>query len=68
MKQIRVEVEASLLERARNLTGHRTDREVVETALRRLIASKQQDRMADGIATLEDLPRELGAPVRGQGH
>lgn len=64
MDLITVDVDRSLLERARDLTGGRTDREVVENALRRLIASKQKGGMVDAIAALEDLPSELGAPAR----
>lgn len=64
MDLTRVEVDSGLLERARDLTEGRTDRDVVEIALRRLIASKQQRGMVDGIAAWEDLPGDLGAPVR----
>lgn len=64
MDLIPVEVDRSLLERARDLTEGRTDREVVEKALRRLIASRQKGGMVDAIAALEDLPGEMGAAVR----
>jgi hypothetical protein len=45
------------------LTGERSNRAVLDLALRRLIASKQKAAMIDGIAELADLEVELGAPV-----
>ena len=45
------------------LTGEKSNRAVLDLALRRLIASKQKGAMIDGIAELADFPAELGAPV-----
>ncbi|MEL4504801.1 type II toxin-antitoxin system VapB family antitoxin [Luteococcus sp. H138] len=58
-----VDLDPQLLERARELTGERSNRAVLDLALRRLIASKQKGVMIDGILELKDLPAELGAPV-----
>ncbi|MGV9671286.1 type II toxin-antitoxin system VapB family antitoxin [Gordonia sp. NPDC003504] len=48
------------VERARALAGERSNRAVIDLALRRLIASKQQAAMIEGIAGLTDLESELG--------
>lgn len=58
-----VDLDPELLERARALTGERSNRAVLDLALRRLIASKQKGAMIDGIAGLAELAAELGAPV-----
>lgn len=58
-----VDLNPELLERARELTGEKSNRAVLDLALRRLIASKQKGAMIDGIAALTDLPDQLGAPV-----
>lgn len=58
-----VDLDPELIERARALTGERSNRAVLDLALRRLIASKQKRAMIDGIAELTDLEAELGAPV-----
>lgn len=58
-----VDLDPQLLERARELTGERSNRAVLDLALRRLIASKQKGTMIDRIASLTDLETELGAPV-----
>jgi Arc/MetJ family transcription regulator len=58
-----VDLDPSLIERARQLTGERSNRAVLDLALRRLIASRQKGAMIDGIAELADLPEGLGAPV-----
>ena len=58
-----VDLDPQLIERARALTGERSNRAVLDLALRRLIASKQKGAMIDGIAGLTDLEAELGAPV-----
>lgn len=58
-----VDLNPELIERARALTGERSNRAVLDLALRRLIASKQKSAMVDGIAALDDLEAELGAPV-----
>lgn len=62
-----VDLDPELIERARHLTGERSNRAVLDLALRRLIASKQKDTMIDGIAELSDLDAELGAPVETSG-
>jgi hypothetical protein len=58
-----VDLDPQLIERARTLTGEKSNRAVLDLALRRLIASKQKGAMIDGIAALADLDAELGAPV-----
>lgn len=58
-----VDLDPQLIERARALTGERSNRADLDVALRRLIASKQKGAMVDGIAELTDLEAELGAPV-----
>ena len=58
-----VDLDPELIERARALTGERSNRAVLDLALRRLIASKQKGAMIDGILELADLPGELGSPV-----
>lgn len=58
-----VDLDPQLIERARALTGEKSNRAVLDLALRRLIASKQKGAMIDGIMELSDLPEELGAPV-----
>lgn len=58
-----VDLDPTLIERARALTGERSNRAVLDLALRRLIASKQKRDMVDGIAGLTNLEAELGAPV-----
>ncbi|WP_127842743.1 type II toxin-antitoxin system VapB family antitoxin [Actinomyces wuliandei] len=58
-----VDLDPQLIERARTLTGERSNRAVLDLALRRLIASKQKGAMIDGIAELHDLPEGLDSPV-----
>ena len=58
-----VDLDSKLIERARALTGERSNRAVIDLALRRLVASKQKAAMIEGIAGLTDLEGELGAPV-----
>lgn len=58
-----VDLDPQLIERARALTGERSNRAVLDLALRRLIASKQKGEMIEGIAALSDLEAGLGAPV-----
>lgn len=58
-----VDLDPKLIERARLLTGERSNRAVLDLALRRLIASKQKSEMVAGIAALSDLEAELSAPV-----
>jgi hypothetical protein len=63
MAMTSVDLDPQLIERARALTGERSNRAVLGLALCRLIASKQKGAMIDGIAELTDLPDELNAPV-----
>lgn len=63
MTLISVDLDPVLIRRARELTGERSDRAVVDLALRRLIAAKQKKTMIDGIAELSDLPEGLHAPA-----
>ena len=63
MAMTSVDLDPELIERARSLTGERSNRAVLDLALRRLIASKQKGAMIDGIAELSDLPDGLDAPV-----
>ncbi|CAM2879350.1 type II toxin-antitoxin system VapB family antitoxin [Skermania piniformis] len=58
-----VDLDPRLIERAKALTGERSNRAVLDLALRRLIAAKQKGAMIDGISELTDLGREIGAPV-----
>ncbi|RNI24678.1 type II toxin-antitoxin system VapB family antitoxin [Flexivirga caeni] len=58
-----VDLDPTLLERARELTGERSNRAVLDLALRRLIASRQKGAMIDGVLGLTHLPEELGTPV-----
>jgi hypothetical protein len=58
-----VDLDPRLIERARELTGERSNRAVLDLALRRLIAAKQKGAMIDAIAELADLPEGLDAPV-----
>ncbi|MEZ5087119.1 MAG: type II toxin-antitoxin system VapB family antitoxin [Tessaracoccus sp.] len=58
-----VDLDPQLIERARALTGEKSNRAVLDLALRRLIAAKQKGAMIDGIAELSHLPDGLGAPV-----
>ena len=57
-----VDLDPRLLDRAKDVTGAKSNRAVLDLALRRLIASKQKGAMIDGIAALSELPAELGAP------
>lgn len=58
-----VDLDPQLIERARALTGERSNRAVLDLALRRLIASRQKGAMIDGIESLAGLEEELGAPA-----
>lgn len=58
-----VDLDPDVLERARAATGEKSNRAVIDLALRRLIAAKQKGAMVDRIASLTDLPGQLGAPV-----
>lgn len=63
MAMTSVDLDPQLIERARLLTGEKSNRAVLDLALRGLIASKQKGAMIDAIAELTDLPSGLGAPV-----
>ncbi|RLP80838.1 DUF2191 domain-containing protein [Mycetocola lacteus] len=63
MEVTSVDLDPQLIERARELTGERSNRAVLDLALRRLIAYKQKAAMIDGISELVNLEAELGAPV-----
>jgi len=63
-----VDLDSKLIERARALTGERSNRAVIDLALRRLVASKQKAAMIEGIAGLPDLEGEPGAPVASPGN
>lgn len=58
-----VDLDPRLLERARAVTGEKSNRAVLDLALRRLIASKQKGAMIAGIAGLDGLAAGLGSPV-----
>lgn len=63
MAMTSVDLDPELIERARALTGERSNRAVLDLALRRLIAAKQKGAMIDGIADLTELPAQLDSPV-----
>ena len=63
MAMTSVDLDPRLLEHARALTGERSNRAVIELALRRLVASKRKSAMVEGVAGLSGLPEGLGAPV-----
>ncbi|MCB1252676.1 MAG: type II toxin-antitoxin system VapB family antitoxin [Austwickia sp.] len=63
-----VDLDPQLIERARALSGAKSNRAVIDLALRRLIAAKQKGAMIDGIAALQHLPAGLGAPVAQPPH
>jgi hypothetical protein len=58
-----IDINSDTLARAKELTGARSAKDVVDLALRRLIASKQKKAMIDGIGKLRSLPDGLGAPT-----
>ena len=55
-----VDLDPALLERARELTGQRSNRAVLDLALRQLIAARQKSSMVEGISKLSHLAEELG--------
>ncbi|MFV0405286.1 MAG: type II toxin-antitoxin system VapB family antitoxin [Propioniciclava sp.] len=63
MALTRVDLDPRLMQRARSLAGEKSNRAVLDLALRRLIAAKQKGTMINDIAALSELPAELGAPV-----
>lgn len=63
MAMTSVDLDPRLLERARALTGERSNRAVIDLALRRLVASTRKSAMVEGVAGLSGLPEGLGAPV-----
>ena len=58
-----VDLDLKLLERARALTGGKSNRSILDLALRRLIASKQKSSMIEGIFASSDLESEIGSTV-----
>lgn len=62
MAMTSVDLDPDLIERARTLTGERSNRAVIDLALRRLIAAKQKGAMIEGIAALANLPEGLDPP------
>lgn len=56
-----IDIEPGLLAQARELTGARSNREVVDLALRRLVAHKSKRTLLDRMSRLDDLPNGLGA-------
>jgi Arc/MetJ family transcription regulator len=59
-----LDLDRELIDRAKSLIGVASDREVINLALRRLVAAKQKRSMVEGIKTLHALPEGLGAPTR----
>ena len=64
MAKMNVELDSALSERAKELTGQKSTRAVLDLAQRRLIAGRQKSEMLRGILDLTHLPQEFGAPVR----
>jgi hypothetical protein len=58
-----VDLDPQTLARARELTGEKSNRAVLDLALRRLIASTQKRNPVEGIAALTGLHEQLGSPV-----
>ena len=56
-----VDLDPMLIERARALSGERSNRAVIDLALRRLIAAKQKREMVEGIAAIVGLEEGLEA-------
>ena len=56
-----VDLDPMLSERARALSGERSNRAVIDLALRRLIAAKQKREMVEGIAAIVGLEEGLEA-------
>ena len=63
MAMASIDLDRDLIERAKRLSDGKSNRAVVDLALRRLIAAKQKSAMVDGIAALGDPEQELGASV-----
>ncbi|MDR0284810.1 MAG: type II toxin-antitoxin system VapB family antitoxin [Propionibacteriaceae bacterium] len=59
-----VDLDSDLLTQAKELTGQRTTRAVVDLALRRLVAAGHKQHLLAGIAALDFVPAGLGAPTR----
>lgn len=59
-----VDLDLALIERARELSGAKSNRAVIDLALRRLIASQQKGTMVDGIAALDGASLSFDAPVQ----
>ena len=58
-----VDLNPELIDKARELTGERSNRAVIDLALRRLVASSQKGAMIAGIAELSNLPSDIDAAV-----
>lgn len=58
-----VDLDPQLMERARQLSGERSNRAVIDLALRRFVASMRKTEMVDGIAALSGLEAGLDAPL-----
>ena len=63
MTMTSVDLDPRLLKRARELTGEKSNRAVLDLALRRLVAAKLKSAMLDGILELTDFPAGLDADV-----
>ena len=63
MAMASIDLDPALVERARELTGERSNRAVIDLALRRLIASKQKHDLVEGMLAFTDLEDQLHAPV-----
>ncbi|KAA0974446.1 DUF2191 domain-containing protein [Paeniglutamicibacter gangotriensis] len=63
-----VDLDLKFLERARVLTGGRSNRAIFDLALRRLIATKQKSTMIEGIFASSDLESEIGSTVVAPPH
>ncbi|GII98187.1 VapB protein of antitoxin of type II toxin-antitoxin system [Sediminihabitans luteus] len=63
-----ISIDPERLARARALTHARSNKDVVDLALRRLIAHESKTAMVDAIAALSDLPEGLGSATVGHPH
>lgn len=58
-----ISIDPERLALARQLTNARSNKDVVDLALRRLIAHESKSAMVASISALSDLPEGLGAPT-----
>lgn len=65
-----VDLDPLLLRKAKELTGAKSNRAVLDLALRRLIASRQKTSMVEGIAALADnrVSTDSDVPVSDDRH